>query len=934
MPHYAVKDLRHIPKQGQACLALTLLAVAAPLLPHGQFFGAADSYVALHLALEFVSMAVGAMVAGLAWNLRAAGDNRWAIVAAGFLAVVLIDLAHTMSFAGMPAFVTPSGTEKAINFWLVGRAVAAAVMLALALTPQRHWPRARVIGLQWLALAGSVAFVGVGLAHPEWFPRTFVQGSGLTTLKVATEYLLITAYATAAILIARTAGDDKYGDRRWLAAAAWVQALAEAFFTLYATATDSYNLLGHVYKAVAYLMIYRALYVSGVREPYRQLERERAHLTALVRTLPDLIWLKDPRGIYLGCNAAFERLFGRPEREIVGHTDHDFVDAELADFFRARDMEVLAADGPRTNEEWLTLKADGRRMLALTTKTPMRDSQGKVVGVLGIARDITPLKRAEEALRESEVRYRSAFMTVPDSLAITRVADGEILQVNEGFAELFGWSAEEAIGRTTLSLGLWTDLGDRERMLEAIRAHGHCRDFAACFTARGGRQFDAVLSTRSLTIAGERCIITLIRDVSEQKARERELLEYRLHLEDLVAVRTREADEARHAAEGANNAKSTFLANMSHEIRTPLNGVLGMAQLLRRTGVTPKQTDYLNKIEASGRHLLEIINAILDLSKIEAGKMTLELAPVRVDEILKGVATMIVGQVRNKPVEIVVEQATLPAPVMGDATALRQALLNYAGNALKFTEQGSVTLRATVAADSEAEVCVRFEVQDTGIGIPPERIAALFRPFEQLDGSITRRFGGTGLGLVITRKLAELMGGEAGVHSEPGRGSTFWFTARLPRSAARGSTESNAGPSLEMRLRQDFAGTHVLLVEDDPVNQEVAAGLLEAAGLRVERARNGREGVSCVTRSRPSLVLMDLRMPVQDGLEATREIRRTHPADTLPIIAMTANAFAEEKVRCREAGMDDFIAKPVDPERLHAIVLKWLERGRKTAVVG
>ena len=642
------------------------------------------------------------------------------------------------------------------------------------------------------------------------------------------------------------------------------------------------------------------------------------------------------------------------------HMEHEVLGSDLSatPLFR----EVEQRDGPVWSDKYLSSLSG---VVTVGLAIPVKDNRvllaeiplSYLLSILdhnpgGQQRAIWVIDQRGELLADTESAERVGGLNIYNSPLLNAVLKGESLPsqfVFDGHNYFVGGARSAALGWSFIAR-LPAGLAHPEiRMTVLIVCGGFLASlligslFAIYGAARLLRPLSGIVQQAHQVALGETIdqwprgrikeFNTLSADIGQMANaildREQELREANTLLEARVSERTIALSQAKELAEEASRSKSTFLANMSHEIRTPLNAISGMALLMRRAGLPPEQSERLSKLETAGEHLLEVINMVLDLSKIEAGKLLLEESVFPPGSLFENVCSMLHERALEKHLQLSCDLPSLPALVRGDRTRLQQGLLNYASNAVKFTEYGGVILRAVVQEENVDNILLRFEVIDTGIGIAPDAQARLFKAFEQADGSTTRKYGGTGLGLAITAKIAAGMGGEAGVSSKPNKGSTFWFTARLAKVVVAPSLEPVMHTDVESAIRANFAGSRVLLVEDEPINREIAQLLLEDVGFLVDLAEDGVQAVDLAKCQQYDLILMDMQMPRMDGLEATRRIRALPGYSKSLIIAMTANAFAEDRERCLAAGMNYFATKPIDPESFFNFVQRGLSERRR-----
>jgi two-component system, sensor histidine kinase and response regulator len=601
---------------------------------------------------------------------------------------------------------------------------------------------------------------------------------------------------------------------------------------------------------------------------------------------------------FVDANHAYLRFNGLTSKEqVVGARPARFVPRETV----RRINESLLREGEILNQEFEFPNSEGRLVPMLFSVSTME--LGGRLRYVTTVRDISAIREVERRLRESEAMLRKIFETSPDCITVARLADGAFQAVNDSFVKQFGFSREEAIGRSPRELGLWADLSQAGQAMKRLQADSVITNLELDARDKHGRTMPCLFSAALTEIGSDLCAVVIVHDITELKRAEQELV------------------QAREAALAASRAKSEFLSSMSHEIRTPMNAVLGMAELLADTELSGEQRRYLDVMTANGNALLELINSILDLAKIEAGRMQIEKTEFDLTDLIEKTISTFGPRAHGKGVELAARiEPGVPDYLIGDPLRLRQILVNLLGNAVKFTEIGQVVLSVAKPPGSQKHGELTFSVTDTGIGIPSDQLQQVFLSFTQADSSTTRKYGGSGLGLSIVKRLADLMGGRITVQSEIGKGSAFAFTAQFGLAPRLLAPVNQVLPSL--------AGYRVLVVDDNQVNQLIVREMLTSCGAYVSEAASGQQALERLFNAVQHpfhIILLDARMPGMDGIEVTTRIREAHlPIDPI-ILMLSSDDLKPQLTRLKELGLDAYLVKPIARKELFEAIRRVLE---------
>ncbi|MBN2521087.1 MAG: PAS domain S-box protein [Bacteroidales bacterium] len=672
--------------------------------------------------------------------------------------------------------------------------------------------------------------------------------------------------------------------------------------------------------------------ITERKKAEEDIRQERILLRTLINNLPDAIYVKDMEGRKLIANYTDLQIMNcTSEAEIIGKTDLEIFDTVIGSRGFAEDMSVLQTGQPLLNHEDCFLDAEGKQHYRLISKIPLYDEQKQIIGLVGFGQDITERKKTEESLKASEIRYRMLFEKAIDGILILDADNGEIIDANPSIAKMLGYEVKDIPGKKFLELDLFKDKHIAELSFDILKVNSYNRFEDLILRSKDGHKKFVDFISNIYQIGRKQVIHCNLRDVTDRKQALDEIRKYREHLEELVNERTeklkkseKNLQKTKESAEKANRAKSEFLANMSHEIRTPMNAIIGFSDLLYATIEDEKQLSQIDSIRGSSKNLLNIINDILDLSKIEAGKLIIEYNTVSMDNLITDIQGIFSQKLEEKEIFFSIEkEAGIPENLLMDEVRLRQILFNLLGNAVKFTDKGYITLTLGYNMKTDHKIDLMIKVEDSGIGIPKEQQQIIFEAFSQQDGQSTQKYGGTGLGLPITKRLAEMMKGKITVESQVGKGSIFKII--LPDIEIVGSKESVKDEKIFNPKSIIFEEAKILIADDKQSNRKLLVDLLENSPLILFEAENGKEALDIAVKNHPDLILMDLKMPEMNGYEATKILKNQESTKLIPVIAISASTKTFSSDKKIPGIFDEYLVKPINIFDLVELLKKYLK---------
>ena len=941
--------------------------VVAVLILGGVVLTRAYSYLLFHVLAETFSIIIFAGVFILAWSSRRLAPNAFLfMLGLAFLFAGILDLLHSLAFKGMAIFAGYDANLPT-QLWIAARYMQSIGFLIAILFVQSKRPNTL-----WLPVyAGVTALMLVSMFYWNIFPVCYIEGIGLTPFKVASEYIISFILLIAIVLLWRRRHLFDVNVLRWLIASAAMTIASEMAFTLYVDVYGIFNLLGHLFKIAAVFCVYQAAIDAGFAKPFAllfrdlkqnedALQKHRQNLQALIENADASIWSVDAQYRLIIGNALYHRnvaaAIGRPivpgESVLALNLTPDALAEWRSYYDRAlRDEKFVVEATSRFTETPQTIEYH---------LNPIKSPQSQIIGVTVFGRNITERKRAEESLRESKEKYRRLSeeldMRVQERTA--QVQDlydnapcgyhsvdenGTVTLINQTELNWLGYTREQVVGILKAS-DIYTpeSLQRIQAGLPDLIRQGFIHNLEVDLVRRDKTLLPANISATAIYDANGNCRMgrTTIFDNTERKRTDQEL---RDRASSLRASRD-ELNAANLELVHAAGLKDEFLAMMSHELRTPLNAILGLSESLQESilgPITEKQHQAIATIYSSGKHLLELINDILDLSKIEAGKIELEIEATPAVSICTASLQFIREIALKKHIQVMFSDDTQVEWITADARRLKQILVNLLSNAVKFTPKGG-KVGLEVVGDVQAGI-VQFTVWDTGIGIAPDQIERLFKPFVQLDSALNRQHAGTGLGLALVARLAEMHGGHIAVESEPGKGSRFILTLPWVRQTNLASgaqqTKLHDMPVVPAALQPKTTSVIpsitqggssrvplILIAEDHPDNMLTVSSYLQLNGYQILFAEDGVQALAIAREQHPDLILMDIQMPIMDGVEATRRLRRESDpvCAQIPIIALTALAMRGDREKCLAAGANEYLSKPVNLKQLQSVIHQFL----------